>query len=111
MTSVSKPSDVPPDLAAILVEHLERAEGELHRAIYALQERGEAERLHDWKRAFAHGMAALFRGLTLPLYRQHPNLAPEWIRSRPALPDEGDPHWFDFLLLRGRRTDSGEGTA
>ena len=69
------------------------------------------ERLDDWKQALAHGMAALFRGLALPLYRQHPSLAPDWIRSKPALPDEGDPGWFDFLLRRGRVSDAGEGTA
>jgi hypothetical protein len=111
MNSVSNPSYVPPELAGVLVNHLQTAERELHKAICVLQESGEAERLHDWKQALAHGMAALFRGLALPLYRQHPSLAPEWVRSRPALPDEGDPDWFDFLLRRGRPSDRGEGTA
>jgi hypothetical protein len=111
MDSVTKPSDVPPEVAAIIVEHLQRAERELHEAICVLEESGEIERLYDWKQALAHGMAALFRGLALPLYRQHPSLAPEWVRERPSLPDEGDPGWFDFLLRRGRLTNGEQSTA
>ncbi|HET6777397.1 MAG TPA: hypothetical protein VFH26_00770 [Gemmatimonadales bacterium] len=110
MSSTGKPSEVPAELAAVILQHLEAAERELHGAIADLQQSGRIEQLHDWKRALAHGMAALFRGLALPLYRQHPTLAPEWIRSRPALPDEGDPDWFDFLLRRGRTFD-GEDTS
>ena len=103
---IPKPSVVPPELAATVLRHLENADRELHEAVRALDESGEKGRLADWKQALAHGMGALFRGLAFPLYRQHPALAPEWVRERPALPDEGDPDWFDFLLRRGRAADS-----